>query len=253
MNNGTPSPGFDEPREPVRVQMPERKPMMTIILIGVTVLSFALQYILQTVTGSDLLFIFGGKINEFIMMGQVWRLLTPVLLHGSVLHIALNMYALYIIGRRLEQFYGPGRFFLLYILSAFSGNVLSFVLTPAPSLGASTAIFGLFAAEGMFIFQNRKLFGELRTRQAILNLGVILMINLAYGFMSGTNIDNMGHIGGFLGGIFFAWKAGPVLKLTGQPPFFSVTDGRKKGDIILASLVVLVGFIIIALIPYFTL
>ena len=184
------------------------------------------------------------------MMGQFWRLFTPALLHGSVLHIALNMYALYIIGRRLERFYGPGRFLLLYVLSAFSGNVLSFVLTPAPSLGASTAIFGLFAAEGMFIYQNRKLFGELRTRQAIINLGVILMINLAYGFMPGTNIDNMGHIGGLLGGIFFAWKAGPELKLTGQPPFFSVKDERKKGDILIASLVVLIGFVVIALIPF---
>jgi rhomboid protease GluP len=221
-------------------------------LIVVTTLMFAVQYLLQSITGRDILFLYGGKINQLIMMGQVWRLLTPVLLHGSILHIALNMYALYVIGRRLERFYGPWRFLLLYILSAFSGNVLSFVLTPAPSLGASTAIFGIFAAEGMFIFQNRKLFGQFRTRQAIINLGIILMINLTYGFMPATNIDNMGHIGGLLGGIFFAWKAGPVLKLGGQPPFLTVSDERQKGDIVLASLVVLVGFMIIALIPYVT-
>jgi rhomboid protease GluP len=104
----------------------------------------------------------------------------------------------------------------------------------------------------MFIFQNRKLFGQLRTRQAIINLGVILMINLAYGFMPATNIDNMGHIGGLLGGIFFAWKAGPLFKLTGEPPFFTVSDGRKKGDILVASLVVMIGFTIIALIPFLT-
>lgn len=238
--------------EAVRVQMPDRKPVVTMALIVVTTLMFAVQYLLQSITGRDILFLYGGKINQLIMMGQVWRLLTPVLLHGSILHIALNMYALYVIGRRLERFYGPWRFLLLYILSAFSGNVLSFVLTPAPSLGASTAIFGIFAAEGMFIFQNRKLFGQFRTRQAIINLGIILLINLTYGFMPATNIDNMGHIGGLLGGIFFAWKAGPVLKLSGQPPFLTVSDGRQKGDIVLASLVVLVGFMIIALIPYVT-
>ena len=240
-------------RDPIRVQMPDNKPVVTIILIIVTVFFFILQYLSQSLTGSDILFIYGGKINRFIMMGQVWRLITPALLHGSILHIALNMYALYIIGSRLERFYGPGRFFILYLLSAFSGNVLSFVLTPAPSLGASTAIFGVFAAEGMFIFQNRKLFGQLRTRQAMINLGVILMINLAYGFMSGTNIDNMGHIGGLLGGVFFAWKAGPELKVSGQPPFFSVKDGRRKGDILIASMVVLVGFMVIALIPFLSL
>lgn len=249
MNNESPPNAPETPREPIRVKMPEGKPVVTITLIVITAVFFILQYISQAITGRDMLFIYGGKINALIMMGQVWRLLTPALLHGSILHIALNMYALYIIGRRLERFYGPGRLLLLYVLSAFSGNVLSFVLTPAPSLGASTAIFGLFAAEGMFIYQNRKLFGQFQTRQAIINLSVILMINLVYGFMPGTNIDNMGHIGGLLGGVFFAWKAGPMLKLTGQPPFFSVKDGRKKDDILIASLVVLVGFTIIALIP----
>jgi rhomboid protease GluP len=252
MNNPSTPPNIDPQREAVRVQMPDRKPVMTITLVIVTVLFFILQNFLQVATGRDLLFLYGGKINQLIMMGQVWRLLTPVLLHGSILHIALNMYALFIIGRRLERFYGPGRFLLLYVLSAFSGNVLSFVLTPAPSLGASTAIFGIFAAEGMFIFQNRSLFGQMRTRQAITNLGIILLINLTYGFMPGTNIDNMGHIGGLLGGIFFAWKAGPVLTLAGQPPFFSVIDARKKSEIILASLVVLLGFVIIALFPFVT-
>ncbi len=243
----------ETPRDPIRVQVPDNKPVVTITIIIVTVIFFGLQYLSQSLTGRDYLFIYGGKINQLIMMGQVWRLITPVLLHGSILHIALNMYALYIIGRRLERFYGPGRFFLLYLLSAFSGNVLSFVLTPNPSLGASTAIFGVFAAEGMFIYQNRKLFGQLRTRQAMINLVVILMINLGYGFMAGTNIDNMGHIGGLLGGIFFAWKAGPELNVAGQPPFFSVKDGRRKGDILIASMVVLVGFIIIALIPFLSL
>ena len=252
MSNGFPPTGVEPERQPVRVQMPQRKPVATLILVVVTVLFFVLQYGLQIITGRDILFIYGGKINQLIMLGQVWRFLTPALLHGSILHVALNMYALYIIGGRLERFYGPGRFLLLYVLSAFSGNILSFVLTPSPSLGASTAIFGLFAAEGMFIFQNRKLFGQLRTRQAIINLGVILMINLAYGFMPATNIDNMGHIGGLLGGIFFAWKAGPLLKLTGEPPFFKVSDERKKGDILVASLVVVIGFTIIALIPFFT-
>jgi rhomboid protease GluP len=252
MNNRSQPTGYEPQREAIRVQMPDRKPVVTIALVVLTTLTFALQMLLQGITGSDVLFLYGGKINIFIMMGQVWRLLTPVLLHGSVLHIALNMYALYLIGRRLERFYGPGRFLLLYVLSAFAGNVLSFVLTPAPSLGASTSIFGIFAAEGMFIYQNRKLFGQFRTRQAIINLGVVLIINLSYGFMPGTNIDNMGHIGGLLGGIFFAWKAGPLLKLTGQPPFFSVTDARKQGDVVIASIVVLVGFAVISLIPFVT-
>ena len=250
MSEGSQLPEERVPPKPIRVRIPRRKPIVTFAIIGVTVLIFLVQFLMSMFSDVDLFFFYGGKINEFIMLGQVWRLITPVFLHSSILHIVLNMYALYIIGRRLELYYGHGRFLLLYMLSAFAGNVFSFVLTPAPSLGASTAIFGLLAAEGMFIFQNRKLFGPDHTRRAIINLGVILMINLAYGFSSLARIDNMGHIGGLLGGVFFAWKGGPLLRVTGQPPFFDVFDVRKKGEIVLASLVVIVGFTVIALIPF---
>jgi len=251
--NDQPNPqGTSEPRQPVRVKLPDRKPVVSYVLIGVTVVSFILQFLIETNTGTDWLYVIGGKINLLIMQGQVWRLITPIFLHGSILHIAFNMYALYVLGRRLEMYYGHGRFLLLYLLSGFAGNVLSFVLTPNPSLGASTAVFGLLSAEGMFIYQNRKLFGPVRTRQSILNLAVIFVINLAYGFMPTTNIDNMGHVGGAIGGIFFAWKAGPLLKITGQPPFLDVEDVRRRGEVLTASVVVLLGFTVIALIPFIT-
>ena len=170
MTNEYRSPDNEPIRQPFRVQFPDRKPLITYILIGITTFIFVLQFGVQYFIGSDLLFFYGGKINQFIMDGQVWRLITPALLHGSFLHVAMNMYALYVIGQRLERFYGHWRFLLLYVLSAFAGNVLSFVLSPTPSLGASTAIFGLFIAEGMFIYQNRDLFGKERTRQALMNL-----------------------------------------------------------------------------------
>ncbi len=238
------------PHGPIRIKMPDRKPVVTTLLIVVTVISYAAQYFAQSSLGYDVLFLLGGKINQAIMVGEVWRLLTPALLHSSILHIALNMYALYVIGRRLERFYGPGRFLALYWLSAFAGNVLSFVMTPAPSLGASTAIFGLLAAEGVFILQNRKLFGMARTRQMLINLSIILFINLSYGFMPGTNVDNLGHIGGLLGGVFFAWKAGPLLQVSGQPPFFKIQDARKAHEIWLAVVIVFIGFSIMAAIPF---
>ncbi len=252
MSDQDPRTAGDDTRESARIKIPSRKPIATFVLIGLTVVVFILQTLIETLSGHDLLFVYGGKINELIEAGQIWRLITPILLHGSVLHIAMNMYALYILGRRLERFYGHGRFLLLYLLSGFAGNVLSFVLTSYPSLGASTAIFGLFSAEGIFIYQNRKLFGSGRTRQALINLGIILMINLAYSIAPGSNIDIMGHLGGLLGGVFFAWKGGPILRIAGQPPFFDMVDTRRNIEVVTASLVVLVGFIIIALIPFIT-
>jgi len=232
--------------------MPHHKPKVTPVLLVITILMFILQFVLEMSTGIDLPFLYGGKINEFIRIGQVWRLITPIFLHGSLIHLGFNMYALYILGRRMENYYGHKRFLTLYLLSGFAGNVLSFVFSSKPSLGASTAIFGLLAAEGVFLVQNWKLFGPERTRQAIFNLVFILLINLAYGFVPGTNIDNLGHIGGLIGGIFFAWKGGPILNIIGQPPLLEAVDVRKKKEIILAGLIVLVGFIIIAIIPFVT-
>ncbi len=249
----TPPSSFNErPPERLQVSVPQIKPIMTYVLIGVTVAVYVIQFLVETVYGFDLLFLYGGKVNEYIMQGEVWRLITPILLHGSILHLGMNMYALYIIGSRLERFYGHGRLLLLYLLCGFSGNVLSFVLTENPSLGASTAVFGLLAAEGVFIFQNRKLFGKTNTQRSLMNLVFILGINLVYGFAPGTQIDNMGHIGGLIGGIFFAWKAGPSLKISGQSPFLHIVDQRKKGDLVIASLVVFIGFTVIALIPFIT-
>jgi len=62
----------------------------------------------------------------------------------------------------------------------------------------------------------------------------------------------MGHIGGLIGGIFFAWKGGPILRISGQPPLLNAVDVRKKSDVLLASLIVLFGFILIAIIPFVT-
>ena len=70
--------------------------------------------------------------------------MTPVLVHGSLLHLLFNMYFLYLVGPLVEQLYGSARFVLLYVLTAAAGSAASFLFGgPAPSVGASGAIFGL--------------------------------------------------------------------------------------------------------------
>lgn len=251
MSYQNPDPQQSIPREPVRLKLAGTRPIVTYVLMGITVLVFGLQSMSSGWLGYDLPLLLGAKFNAAIAKGEIWRLFTAAFLHGSVLHLFFNMYALYVIGRRLERFYGHLNFLLLYFVSAFAGNVLSFVLSPnpqIPSLGASTAIFGLFAAEGIFIIQNRKLFGSNQTRQMISNLAIVLLINLAYGFTA-TNIDNMGHIGGLLGGIFFAWQGGPKLVLRGEPALLEIVNIRKMSQSWLAALIVMIGFTIIAFIP----
>ena len=173
-------PTTEAPRERIRIKMPQAKPVATISLIVFTTILYVFQYLQTATNNTDTLFLLGGKINVLISAGQVWRLITPVFLHGSIAHLGFNMYALYIIGRNLERFYGHGRFLLLYFLGAFGGNVLSYVLSPASSLGASTALFAILAAEGVFIYGNRRLFGPQRTKQMITNLVVVTLVNLSF-------------------------------------------------------------------------
>ena len=110
------------------------------------------------------------------------------------------MYALLVIGVGLERYFGHGRYLLLYVLGGFTGNVLSFLLSSGYSVGASTAIFGLIGAEGVFLYQNRQLFGR-QFGRAIGNVIFIIVVNLVIDFVPGSGIDYWGHIGGLVGRI----------------------------------------------------
>ena len=210
-------------------------PAVTYALVVITVLVYLLQMGTKALFGTDLPEYFGVKVNELIMAGQLWRLLTPMFLHDdtSILHIGFNMYALFIIGADLERRFGHGRYLLLYVLTGFSGNVLSFLLSPNPSLGASTAIFGLLGAQMGFFYQNRKLYGA-GARRALQNSLVVAGINLLIGLAPG--IDDWGHVGGLLGGLVFAWFAGPLLVVHQDLyPNFHVEDTRGARDILIAA------------------
>lgn len=194
----------------IRYEFPAKKPTVTYSLLAITILSFLLQQLTSQLFGSDIVAFALAKSNDLIYQGQIWRLFTPALVHADIIHIGFNMYALYIIGQRLERVYGHQRFLSLYILSAIAGNLFSFYLTPNPSLGASTAIFGLLAGEAVYIYNNRRFFPQ--ANKVLTNLGMILAFNLLYGFTV-PNIDIWGHLGGFMGGLGFAWFAGPLVRI----------------------------------------
>ncbi len=229
--------------------VPEAKePTVTYVILGVTIAVFLLQLASQTLLGLDIPASLGAKVNSAILQGQIWRLITPVLLHGGLTHIFFNMYALLSIGREVELYYGHKRYLLLYLLGGFAGNVLSFLITPNPSYGASTAIFGLIAAEGIFIYKNRKFFKN--SRAMLINTAVVIGINL---FIVGMipNIDNFGHLGGLLGGALFAWFAGPVWEPRGFFQDIVIADGREKSRTLPVSLGVCMLFALIAAVKFF--
>jgi rhomboid protease GluP len=251
MNENSTPPEYPQPQQPRRIQLaiPYSKPYATYAVIGVTIFVYILQLAGQYILNLDLAAALGFKVNDLIRQGQLWRLVTPVFLHDSILpygllHIGFNMYALYLYGRGVEARLGHGRYLLLYFLSAFAGNVLSFLLTPGNSLGASTAVFGVFAAEAVFIYQNRNLLQD-HGRGALLNMLSLVAINLFLGFII-PGVDNFGHLGGILGGALFAWFGGPQWKVEGLYPSMRLIDEREGRGSLAGTIAVLLFFIPLA-------
>ncbi|MDX1437618.1 MAG: rhomboid family intramembrane serine protease, partial [Anaerolineales bacterium] len=152
------APARPEPQQQgVPIQPAAVTPTVTYALLGITSVIFVAQLLSAQVFGFDVPQALGLKVNERIAQGEIWRLFTPMVLHGSIPHFLFNMYALYIFGRGLERYYGHMRYLALYIVAGFAGNVFSMIFTQAPSLGSSTAIFGLLGAQGVFLYQNRGL------------------------------------------------------------------------------------------------
>jgi rhomboid protease GluP len=146
---------------------------------------------------------------------------------------------LWVFGIGLERNFGHWRYLILYVLGGFAGNVLSFLLSSGYSVGASTAIFGLVGAEGVFLYQNRKLFGN-QFGRAIGNVLFVVVVNLLLGLTPG--IDNWGHVGGLIGGLIFAWFAGPIWEIQGVMSTPHLADRREPREIVTGAAIVMLVF-----------
>ena len=167
-------------------------------LIAICVVMYVLQRALPGRFTTEL-WLIGGRPEVGIpgvASGEVWRLLTAAFLHGGVLHLLLNMYAVYLFGPQLESAFGRARFLVLYVVSALGGSAASYTFSSplTPSLGASGAVFGLLGAS---LVVSRKL-----GRDASF-LYVLLAVNLAFGFVA-ANIDWKAHLGGLAAGALTA-------------------------------------------------
>ncbi|MDS1271650.1 rhomboid family intramembrane serine protease [Lipingzhangella sp. LS1_29] len=141
-----------------------------------------------------------GVVGEFgVAHGEYYRLLTSELLHGGVLHLLVNGFALYFLGPQLERWLGHPRFLALWLLSALGGSVLTYLLEPQQlTVGASTALFGLFGA--IFVLGHRL---GLDTRFVLVLLGLNLVLTFTV-----PNISWTGHIGGLASGAVIALAYG---------------------------------------------
>lgn len=235
------TPGVDPASQMVRVRLPSSAPYVTYAIIGITVFVYLLQLASQAVFQYDIPADLLLRSNDLIRSGQLWRLISSALVHGSLVHIGFNMYALFSFGANLERTFGHGRFLLLYMVGAFAGNVVSLLFSTVNSLGASTAIFALLGAEAVFLFHNRRLFGD-RVKGEIGNLIFIAAFNIfIIGSMPG--IGNWGHIGGLLGGLMLAWLICPLWSVEpGRDGEYHFVDLRPAREVVTGAAAVLLFF-----------
>jgi len=178
------------------------KPYVTYGVIGLTVAVFGVQLLLGVDTVAE---DYGMWPFGIVLYGEWWRLFTAAFLHGSILHIAFNMYVLFALGPTLERVLGHVRYAILYVVAALGGSVASYAFSDprTVSVGASGAIFGLM---GALIVAGRRL------RWDITQVLVLLGINVVIGFLS-PEVDWRAHFGGLVVGAVvaavFVWTPPP--------------------------------------------
>ncbi|KAL6136739.1 hypothetical protein ACLB2K_062034 [Fragaria x ananassa] len=104
--------------------------------------------------------LYGAKINDLIMVGEWWRLVTPMFLHTGLIHIAIGSWGLVTFGPKVCRGYGSFTFFLIYMLGGISGNLISFLHTPEPTVGGTGAIFAMIGAWLIYETQNKDMIAK---------------------------------------------------------------------------------------------
>lgn len=147
----------------------------------------------------------GGNWGPDFQDGEVWRLLTAMFLHGSIIHLGLNMIALWEVGRLLEMFQGHLRFFIIYFLSGLFASMASLWHDPyVVSVGASGALFGVYGAYVGYLIHERNSMPRQLQQRLLQGSILFITINVAYGFQV-EGIDNAAHIGGLVMGAILGW------------------------------------------------
>ncbi len=174
------------------------EPRVTVALVIACVVAFLASGSIGPGGGAgNQLYRDGALFGPAVADGELWRLITSGFLHAGILHIAFNMYLLWVLGQMLEPELGSLRFAALYLTSLLCGSFGALLLEPdALTVGASGAVFGLMGGAAV----------ELRTRginPLQTDIGMLILFNLGLSFVI-PNISIGGHVGGLIGGALAA-------------------------------------------------
>lgn len=199
---GEPPPQW-QPPPPVEPEEERFRPWATWLLMGVCALVFGLEGPDSGQDASARMVGLGVNLSTLTLHGQAWRLWSSTFMHLNAAHLTVNMLSLYNVGPTMERLLGRPRFLALYALTGLAGSVVSCLThrtTPAMSLGASGAIFGMAAALGVWLSTSQDWQEAPKAREAGHEMMGLLGLNLVYGLMT-PGIDNSCHLGGIVGGV----------------------------------------------------
>jgi rhomboid protease GluP len=162
-------------------------------LIAINIIVYVLM-ILPII--GDWVFYFGVGSNLLIAEGEYWRFVSPMFLHGGILHLLFNMFSLYLFGPELEKLAGKVRFLTIYFMAGLFGTIATFLLQDLAynHVGASGAIYGIFGAFAALVYYTRNTMPQLK--QIILP---IIVISVIMTFLQ-PNINITAHLTGLVVG-----------------------------------------------------
>lgn len=189
-------------------------PRLTILLIITNVVIFIWQLVSGALNSKEAIIAGGALERERLLSGEIWRLVTPMVLHGSIDHLIGNCLALYVLGMACEHVLSLPQVGVIYLVSGICGSLLSVLAQPGPSVGASGAIFGLMAATVVFLYRYQKAF-YVRDHRIGFVIAAWGLYTIATGFLT-PYVDNFAHIGGAIGGAVAMWVQTPARLITLQ-------------------------------------
>ena len=194
--------------------------VLLLIMIAVYGVEVAASGAASLISGPDVLTTIrlGAIVPALIADGEYWRLLTGMFLHVSLLHIAFNGYALYVVGSVVESELGRWRFLALYLVTGLFGSAAVYMFSGyfEPTIGASGAIFGLFGVFAAYNFRRRhNAFYAARMRSML----TVIAINLVFTFFI-PGISRAGHIGGLVSGLLLGLAIDGIGRRTSRATAF---------------------------------
>ena len=192
-------------------------------IIVINVIIYVIEVILARTAFIE---IFGLTPRLVVTRGWIWQIVTYLFLHGSLWHLILNMFIIWMFGSPLESVWGSNRFLNYYFLCGFGGAALSFLFSfNTTVIGASGAGYGILLAYAiLFPYNEIYVWGLLPVRARTLVI-FMTIIEFAYGFSGRDGIAHFAHLGGMAAGFFYLRGANRVRRF-----FQNIRSGRGGDD-----------------------